>query len=125
MVCLCVTPGLWCLPFAQASGCISMYLCISTAVYDVFLPQWNHPVLMFFSGINHSLGNCLQWYVAIQDPAVMQMNRILGTGWGSWSGRAGLAAGSHWISSEESQLLVGLPGTSAGMRRRWWRREGV
>lgn len=25
--------------FAQASGCISMYLCISAAVYDVFLPS--------------------------------------------------------------------------------------
>lgn len=63
----------------------------------------------------------LQWYVAIQDPAVMQMNRILCTGWGSRSSRAGLATGSHWPPLKRVCCRGWLPGTSAGMRR-WWRR---
>ena len=66
----------------------------------------------------------LQWYVAIQDPAVMQMNRILGTGWGSWSGWAGLAAGSHWSPLKRVSRWGWLPGTGAGVRRRRRRREG-
>lgn len=64
----------------------------------------------------------LQWYVAVQDPAVMQMNRILCTGWRSWSSWAGLAAGSHRPSLKRVCCRGQLPGTGAGMRRwRWWR----
>lgn len=66
----------------------------------------------------------LQWYVAIQDPGVMQMNWILSTGWRSWSSWAGLAACSHWSPLKRVCCRGWLPGTGAGMRRWWWWREG-
>lgn len=101
-VCLCVSPGLWrvCL-FAQASGCISMYLCISTAVYDVFLPSVNHPVLMFFSGINHSSSTWSPMVCCYSRPSCYADEPNPGYWLGSW------AAGLGWLRvvidlSEES-----------------------
>jgi len=61
-----------------------------------------------------------QRYVAVQDPAVMEMHRILCAGGGCWGSRAGLAAGCHWSPLERVGRRRWFPG--AGARMWWWRR---
>lgn len=115
-VCICACEGL----------CISLPMSVFADVYGKmsFCTQWNHclPILKFSGVIVQVPG--LQWYVAVQDPGVMQVNRILCTGGRSWSSWAGLAAGSHGPPLKRICCRGRLPGTSAGMRRWRWRREG-
>lgn len=77
---------------------LCVHLCVSVEVSGEmnFGTRWDHP-LPIFKLLGSIIAEVpgLQGYVAIQDPAVMQMNRILCTGWGRWSSWAGLAAGGH------------------------------
>lgn len=65
-----------------------------------------------------------QWYVAVQDPAVMEMHRILGAGGGCRGSRTGLAAGGHWSSLQRIGCWRWFSGASARVRRWRRRREG-
>lgn len=104
-----------------AHSCVSADVCGEMS----FCTRWNHPLPIFkLLGSIIAQVPGLQWYVAIQDPAVMQMNWILCTGWGSWSSWAGLAAGSHWSPLKRVGCRGWFPGTGARMRRRRRRREG-
>lgn len=94
---LCLQRGL---PLAHASGCVSLrasVCCCRRLWRQEFCTPRNHPLPMFLKLLGSIIAQVpgLQWYVAIQDPAVMQMNRILCAGWGCWSSWAGLASGSH------------------------------
>lgn len=65
-----------------------------------------------------------QRYVAVQDPAVMEMHRILCTGGGSGGSRAGLAAGRHRPPLECVGCWRRFPGAGARVRWRRRRRQG-
>lgn len=102
--------------------CVSLQMCVMkwvSAISGTILCQYLSLVGSIIAQVPG-----LQWYVAVQDPAVMQMDWILRAGWGSWSSWAGLAAGSHWSPLKRVRCRGWLPGTGAGMRRRRWRWEG-
>lgn len=84
------------------------------------------PVLFFFFAIWDMLSTSwsvpgFQWYVAVQDPAIVEMHWILSTGWGSRGSRTGLAAGGHWPPLERISCWRWFSGTGACMW--WWRRR--
>lgn len=95
-VLLCLQRG--CLLPRHLGVPLCVHLCVSVEVSGEmnFGTRWDHP-LPIFKLLGSIIAEVpgLQGYVAIQDPAVMQMNRILCTGWGRWSSWAGLAAGGH------------------------------
>lgn len=64
-----------------------------------------------------------QWDVAVQDPAVMKMYRVLCAGGGRGGGRAGLAARGHGSPLQGVGRRRRLPATGAGVRRGRRRRQ--
>lgn len=61
-----------------------------------------------------------QWDVAVQDPAVMKMYRVLCAGGGRGGSRAGLAARGHGSPLQGVGRRRRLPATGAGV---WWGRR--
>lgn len=108
-VCLCVSPGLW-RGSAFLPRHLGAYLCICVSLQlstMCFCPQWNHPVLMFFSGINHSSSTWSPMVCCYSRPSCYADEPNPGYWLGELELPGWAGCGQSLISSEESQPLVG------------------